>query len=232
MYWNGKEIATFDIETTSLSSPDGEFICSVFYDDNEYRVSENILELGELFFYLSKDKTLLVTFNGENYHGGFDFPWLRTKFNENILDWTLSGFPHLDIYPLIEKYFNFDFEEIKTISKSRLKADDVKKIAKENDIEYTNKKETYKKLKEKDDTDWLEYTEEKVKGHYDLQTIYQTLFDPNCEEEYVSGADSVNMSKEENIEHCKRDVLRTYKVTNMVLDYIPSWEIERNIRSL
>ncbi|MGV9141593.1 MAG: hypothetical protein ACOC1X_01500 [Promethearchaeota archaeon] len=56
MYWNGKEIATFDIETTSLSSPDGEFICSVFYDDNEYRVSENILELGELFFYLSKDK--------------------------------------------------------------------------------------------------------------------------------------------------------------------------------
>ncbi|MGV9141594.1 MAG: hypothetical protein ACOC1X_01505 [Promethearchaeota archaeon] len=65
-----------------------------------------------------------------------------------------------------------------------------------------------------------------------MQTINQTLFDPNCEEEYVSGADSVNMSKEENIEHCKRDVLRTYKVTNMVLDYIPSWEIERNIRSL
>lgn len=238
LYWNNMKVIAFDIETTSLSSPDGEFVCGVFYPVEEsHLVIENFDEIiSKYSLFFDKDTTLFVTFNGENWRGGFDFPWLRTKFIQENIDWFFKGYQHLDLYPLIKKYTNFDFEEIKPWSKSKLNADKVREIARVNNVEYINKAQTYAKLKEKENTDWLDYSEEKNKGHYDLQTIYQTLSDPNKEETYIDGKDTAklveNGEKRKVIRHCKNDVKRLHKIASKMLNYIPEWEIDRNINRL
>ena len=241
MYWNGLRIIPFDIETTSLSAPEGEFICSAIYENNwengiNYKVDYNLKELKETLSNFDKENILLITWNGENYKTGFDAPWLRTKCALNNIGWILKDYYHLDIYPLVEKYFNNKITEIKTPSKSKLYKSDLEKLAVANGLGYSNKNKTYQAIKKLDNPEWLDYKEEKQKDKFDLQSIYQTFFDPNAEEEYVDGGQMIELYKKGNIEeireHNMRDVKRLYDIAELLIDYIPKWEIERNIKVL
>lgn len=49
---------------------------------------------------------LLVAYNGERFNGGFDLPFLRTRYALQNLEWPFDGIPYADILPLIESRFN------------------------------------------------------------------------------------------------------------------------------
>lgn len=49
---------------------------------------------------------LLVTFNGERWDGGFDLPFLRTRYARLNADWPFEDVPFSDIMPLVKDRFN------------------------------------------------------------------------------------------------------------------------------
>lgn len=49
---------------------------------------------------------LLVAYNGERFKGGFDLPFLRTRYALQTLPWPFDGIPYADILPLVQNRFN------------------------------------------------------------------------------------------------------------------------------
>lgn len=49
---------------------------------------------------------LLVAYNGERWRGGFDLPFLRTRFTRLDIPWPFTGVPYADVLPLVSKRFN------------------------------------------------------------------------------------------------------------------------------
>ncbi|WP_336003381.1 hypothetical protein [Halorientalis halophila] len=49
---------------------------------------------------------LLVAYNGERFNGGFDLPFLRTRYALLGLQWPFDDVPYADVLPLIRKRFN------------------------------------------------------------------------------------------------------------------------------
>ena len=250
---NGLTPVYFDIETTGFSAWEDEFVCAA-----SSQVSDEIETFGVEFQQITTDfeetmtkfgemremfDLLLITYNGENYRGGFDFPWLRSKCIQQGVEWRLSGVKHLDLLPLVRKYLNTTGYVEETPSKSQFKAGDLKKLAKANDIDYQNMKQAYKAICELDNPDWLEYQEPEAKEDNSLQGVYQKLFDPEQEERYISGdripelyefhkAESDPRPLETIKDHNRRDVERLKKVAEAVIPVLPDWEIERNIKEL
>jgi len=124
---------TFDIETLDLAGS-AEVIGWCLYDvqhDVHFQAfrcikvgadypSAWISEAGiirELSDYLQdlrhdyKESLRLVTYNGENYRGGFDFPFLRRRYIENKLQdrWPFKGLRHLDMLPLVQTRLNTSY---------------------------------------------------------------------------------------------------------------------------
>jgi len=52
------------------------------------------------------EDVLLVAFNGETWHGGFDVPFLRSRYARYGQPWPFSDVPYADVYPLVSKLFN------------------------------------------------------------------------------------------------------------------------------
>lgn len=64
-------------------------------------------ELGHAIFeYFDKEYDCLVTFNGDNWRGGFDIPYLRTKCGHHNADWPFDGVTHTDLCPIVEGDFH------------------------------------------------------------------------------------------------------------------------------
>lgn len=49
---------------------------------------------------------LLVAYNGDRFNGGFDLPFLRSRFALQDQQWPFDRIPYADIYPLIKDRFN------------------------------------------------------------------------------------------------------------------------------
>lgn len=49
---------------------------------------------------------LLVAYNGERFNGGFDLPFLRTRYTLQNCRWPFDGLPYADLLPLIQNRFN------------------------------------------------------------------------------------------------------------------------------
>ncbi|WP_379775054.1 hypothetical protein [Haloarcula pelagica] len=49
---------------------------------------------------------LLTAYNGETWNGGFDLPFLRTRFASCGLTWPFVDVPYADLYPVIDDLFN------------------------------------------------------------------------------------------------------------------------------
>ena len=239
----------FDIETSGLSAWEDEFICAADYTDDYYKDEPGIItNLDGVIHLFRADKYnpfedyLIVTWNGEGYRQGFDFPFLRSKCLQRGIEWKMGGARHLDLLPLVRKYINTTGYE--PPSKSDLYADDMKKLAQANGIEYNNKSQCYEELEQMENVDWLDY-EQVPNEDNSLQSVYQKLFDPEQEEEYIDGERIPELYEEmtekeiyngghlqQIKDHNRRDVERLKKIAEAVIPVIPDWEIKRNINEL
>lgn len=104
---------TFDIETTGLSANDeiiswaaiGDCPDISYIQDSESGEHAILNSMYNELKYAPKTTTM-VTFNGQSYKGGFDFPLLRTRFHKHGIAWPFTGMMHVDIYPIIEMRWN------------------------------------------------------------------------------------------------------------------------------
>jgi uncharacterized protein YprB with RNaseH-like and TPR domain len=55
---------------------------------------------------LRTDDVLLVAYNGEVWRGGFDLPFLRTRFAAHDLAWPFRDIPYADLLPVVRDLFN------------------------------------------------------------------------------------------------------------------------------
>ena len=55
---------------------------------------------------LMNDDVLLVAYNGETWQGGFDLPFLRTRFAIHDIPWPFIDVPYADLLPIVKKLFN------------------------------------------------------------------------------------------------------------------------------
>jgi len=235
--FRGQEVVTWDIETTGLSPIDDEIITCAFFDGRKVRVCENLNEVKNYIHSYNHRETLFVGYNsGSFYNEGFDLPFMRLAYLQSKFEFPFTEYYHLDLFPLITKFFNlFSYNE-EPMSKSSLYADDLKKLAEANEIEYINKNETYEILTSEEDTDWLDYKEDKKEKMYDEQSLYQLLFDSKGEEEYIDGAEVPELYEEGEIdkikEHNKKDVMRLFKIIPEVFKVIPEDAIMKNVEVL
>ncbi len=49
---------------------------------------------------------LLIAYNGERFNGGFDLPFLRTRYTLQDHKWPFDGLPYADLLPVIQNRFN------------------------------------------------------------------------------------------------------------------------------
>lgn len=122
----------------------------------------------------NKNTTTILTYNGgTRYKRGFDLPWLRTKLLMNGLPWALSGYNHIDMFPIIQKMFILDFNDYKLLKD--LNVDELKKMIKHfGSTPGKNKDEHVKIIKEfvsEDDINKYlkEHVDKKVKTHDGLK---------------------------------------------------------------
>jgi uncharacterized protein YprB with RNaseH-like and TPR domain len=55
---------------------------------------------------LSGSDVLLVAYNGERWNGGFDVPFLRTRYAKLGMAWPFVDVPYADVMPLVTDRFN------------------------------------------------------------------------------------------------------------------------------
>ena len=126
-------IIALDIETTGLDPLSSElvsWVCGEFsMIQSRSRDELFVLEsLNGALKHYNKNITTIITYNGGTfYNPGFDFVYMRTKCMKYKLPWVFHGFNHVDMYPIIKKMFNLNFDVIGTLDD--LKADELKKMA-------------------------------------------------------------------------------------------------------
>ncbi len=54
---------------------------------------------------LNDQEYLLVAYNGERYQGGFDLPFLRTRYASHGIPWPFA-LPYADVMTIVDRYFN------------------------------------------------------------------------------------------------------------------------------
>lgn len=59
---------------------------------------------------LRDDDVLLVAYNGERWNGGFDLPFLRTRYAHLDVPWPFEDVPYADVMPLVSDRFNTTVE--------------------------------------------------------------------------------------------------------------------------
>ena len=232
----GKQVLTFDIETTGLSAIDNEYFTAVAYDGKDKLIMHDLNDLYTLQMKYDWDKWIIATYNGQNYHGGFDFPFLRTQMINKQMKWPFTNFWHIDFLPIIKKYFNTSINETQIDSVSSLYKADLVELAEANGIEYTNKQETYAALEGLENCDWLDHKKEQTKSHNDMQSVYQYYFDQECNETYISGEDVPDLIAEGKgeivTEHCINDVVRLYKLIDRLIHYLPDEVLYKHTEQL
>ncbi|QLH83800.1 hypothetical protein [Halosimplex pelagicum] len=55
---------------------------------------------------LRANDVLLVAYNGETWRGGFDLPFLRTRFAAHDVQWPFHDLPYADVFPVVRDLFN------------------------------------------------------------------------------------------------------------------------------
>ena len=55
---------------------------------------------------IGDEETLLVAYNGETWHGGFDLPFIRTRLAKRNVQWPFADVPYADLFPIMKKQFN------------------------------------------------------------------------------------------------------------------------------
>ena len=93
---------TDDLETNVTDRATGDIILSTHPD--EPALLEAIQEFTAMR--LRDDDVLLAAYNGETWSGGFDLPFLRTRYAHHDLAWPFTDSPYADLLPLFDDQFN------------------------------------------------------------------------------------------------------------------------------
>ncbi|WP_123537885.1 3'-5' exonuclease family protein [Halosimplex salinum] len=67
---------------------------------------ELLVAVSEFVAERIRDDMLLVAYNGERWNGGFDVPFLRTRYAQRDLAWPFVDVPYADVMPLVTDRFN------------------------------------------------------------------------------------------------------------------------------
>jgi len=88
-------------------------VAAVTPDDTLVNVSTHTSEQGVLAGVsafvadrLAGEDMLLVAFNGERWNGGFDLPFLRTRYAQCDVAWPFVDVPYADLMPIVADRFN------------------------------------------------------------------------------------------------------------------------------
>lgn len=98
----GRTVDQADLETALGEQFDAEVRLSTH--ESEYALLTAVSEFVEET--VAPREYLLVAYNGERFNGGFDLPFLRTRYAQQDLAWPFDGLPYADILPLIQNRFN------------------------------------------------------------------------------------------------------------------------------
>ena len=60
---------------------------------------------------LRDDDVLLVAYNGERWRGGFDLPFLRTRYAKLDVAWPFVDVPYADVMPVVTDRFNTTIDD-------------------------------------------------------------------------------------------------------------------------
>lgn len=71
---------------------------------SEATVLESVAEFAATR--LQPNDVLLIAYNGEVWRGGFDLPFLRTRFAAHDMSWPFTDVPYADLLPIIRDQFN------------------------------------------------------------------------------------------------------------------------------
>lgn len=102
VFYRGGDVAATECESI-VGERSGEYVQSTRCE-SEAELLEAVAEF--VATRLRPTDVLLVAFNGEVWRGGFDVPFLRTRFAAHDLDWPFRGVPYADLLPVIRDLFN------------------------------------------------------------------------------------------------------------------------------
>jgi hypothetical protein len=99
---NGRDTDTEDLE----AQVEARFETTVKL--STYHTEEALLDRVAAFLEdrIAEQDYLLVAYNGERFNGGFDLPFLRTRYLRQELDWPFDDIPYADLLPIISDRFN------------------------------------------------------------------------------------------------------------------------------
>lgn len=93
---------TNDIEASLQDRLTRPLVCSTH--DSEQELLRAVTEFTDER--LRDDEALIVAYNGETWSGGFDLPFLRTRFALQGVEWPFRDLPYADLLPLVSDLFN------------------------------------------------------------------------------------------------------------------------------
>ncbi|GAB7009048.1 hypothetical protein [Halorubrum trueperi] len=88
----------------SIDEVGGDVVVKVSTHSSEHGLLAAVAEFVQGRF--RDADVLLVAYNGERWRGGFDLPFLRTRFARLDLPWPFTDVPYADVLPLVTKRFN------------------------------------------------------------------------------------------------------------------------------
>jgi uncharacterized protein YprB with RNaseH-like and TPR domain len=91
-----------DLEATLKPQLTDPLVCSTH--ESEANLLTAVTEFTE--DRLCDDDVLIVAYNGETWSGGFDLPFLRTRFARQDIAWPFTDLPYADLLPIISDLFN------------------------------------------------------------------------------------------------------------------------------
>ena len=230
---------TFDIETTGLSVDDR--IVSYCLLEGNHSVGmccecseEEMLEQLSVDVENALSGKILVTFNGENWSGGFDIPFLRTRYviNDMVDIYPFSGIKHVDLMPIFQKKFNT--AKVKDASLEDLSAAQCKELVQMCSIRpFTTKAENVKMLGAVDYNHvgivkeyLMANTETKIVNKYGLKHCYHLLFGG---EVGMTGEDVPELWKageyDKIANYNKEDCEMTARLLGVCLSTVPEYDM-------
>jgi uncharacterized protein YprB with RNaseH-like and TPR domain len=98
----GRETASDEIQTVVQDQSGTHFEVSAH--DSERALLEAVSAF--VATRLRSADVLLVAYNGETWHGGFDLPFLRTRYAACDMPWPFRDLPYADLLPIVRELFN------------------------------------------------------------------------------------------------------------------------------
>ena len=229
----------FDIETLGLTA-DSRIVSYCLLGEDETTVLCDGRSEEDMLEQLSEDVgsvlsgKIMVSFNGENWRGGFDIPLLRTRYviNDMIDLYPFSGVKHIDLMPIFQKKFNTS--TMKEPEVGDLNAAQCKELVKMCDCKPASTKALNVEILENADARYrgrIAYyvdtnMEHKIVSGYGLKHCHQMFFGGKIG---VTGGDVMEMWKNHEYdliaEYNKLDCEMTMDLLQICLRTVPEYDM-------